>query len=420
MSDPSFRFDAKVLFFIPSFYGAITWGAWLILYSMCLVRLDECSYTALVIYLFVQLIFLLALLHALPAYSECITRRCSEKLNLPQAYSPNDVNRLLLLLLYIVGFIGIAKYVIDISRAMGGFWWFMFALLNEAVQIRAQAEFSSSIGTQIGYAGWIAIGLTMHWIAGNNLSRWWLFPALLQFAGNLAYLDRTRPLMILLTALFVMLPSAVSRINVRKIVTWVSTSMVVTVLTFWGMAEWVGKTYYKWADESGALPGITYDIYTYGVSGFAYFNKMLEINVPISYLPERVLYPLLKFTSKFELNQEPPSQILDFFYIPFSTNIGTFLEPFYSDGGLAFMLFGILFFSFGLNAVGLFFLKANTSLADYAWANLCLALTLSFILNKMVSFPLWLFCGIGLFSAMAANQNSYFKGIKMFTYKSKF
>lgn len=412
MAETAARNDAKVLFFIPSFYGALTWGIWLLLYSAKLVRLDECSYTALVIYLFVELMFLLALLFALPGYRECISTRETAGIRQKDTPLQGTANRPLLLILHIVGFIGIAKYIIDISRSMGGMWWFFFALFNEAVKIRAEAEFSSSVGTQIGYAGWIAIGLTMHWIAGKKLSKFWLLPVVLQFAGNLAYMDRTRPLMILLASLFIILPAAVSRINVKKIVTGVSASLAITILTFWGMAEWVGKTYYKWADEAGTLPGITYDIYTYGVSGFAYFNKLLEINVPIAYLPERVLYPLLKFTAKLELNRDPPSQILGFHYIPFSTNIGTFLEPYYSDGGHAFMLLGILFFSFGLNAAGLYFLRANTPFADYAWANLCLALTLAFILNKMVSFPLWLFCCIGLVSAMATNQSSFFKNIK--------
>jgi len=210
-----------------------------------------------------------------------------------------------------------------------------------------------------------------------------------------------------------MLPSALHRISVKKVMTWISSSIVVTILTFWGIAEWLGKTYYKWAEEeSTVLPGITYDLYTYGVSGFAYFNKLLEINHPIPYLPERVLYPLFKFTAKFEITPEPPNQILEFHYIPFSTNVGTFLEAFYSDGGIVFTLLGIIIFSFGLNAAGLYYLKANTVFSDYAWANICLSLTLAFILNKMVTFPLWLFCGIGIISAVITNQNAAFNRMK--------
>lgn len=402
--------DARVLFFIPSFYGAFTWGTWLVLYFMNLVRIDDCSYTALVIFLFVEIMFLLSLLYALPEYRQCLESRNAVT---PEGSSGGSQSKyLLLLLLHTIGFVGLVKYYIDISRAMGGFWWFMFALMNEASQIREETGFSKSAGTQIAYAGWIAISLTTYWVSGKRISKWWIVPAVLQFTGNLAYLDRMKPIMILVTSLLMLLPLSINRISFRKIATWMTASMALTILTFWGVAEWVGKTYYKWANESGSLPGITYDIYTYGASGFAYFNKMLEINEEVSYLPVRVFYPLLKFTAKYELSLEPPSQLLEFYYIPFSTNIGTFLEPFYSDGGLSFVVFGILLFSFGLNAFGLYFLRANTPLSDYAWANICLTLILAFITNKMATFPMWLFCGIGILSAVIAKQNSYFRRIK--------
>jgi len=405
--------DASVLFFIPSFYGAFTWGTWLVLYFMNLVRIDDCSYTALVIFLLVEIMFLLSLLYSLPAYRQCLEAR---NVIVPQFSTGLSSSKfsmhLLLLFLHAIGVVGLVKYYIDISKAMGGAWWFMFALMNEASQIREETGLTTSIGTQIAYPGWIAISLTTYWVSGKKISKWWLVPAALQLIGNLAYLDRMKPIMILVTSLLMLLPLSIHRISFRKIAIWMTAAMALTVLTFWGVAEWAGKTFYKSAAESGALPGITYDLYTYGASGFAYFNKLLEINTEISYLPVRIFYPLLKFTAKYELTLPPPDQRLEFHYIPFSTNIGTFLEPYYSDGGLTFVILGILFFSFGLNAFGLYLLRANTPLSDYAWANVCLVLILAFIANKMTTFPLWLFCGIGILSAMIARQNSYFRKIK--------
>jgi len=379
---------------------------------MNLVRIDDCSYTALVIFLFVEIMFLLSLLYSLPDYRQCIEARNDVKPDSTQEVLPSKTS--ILLLLHTIGLVGLVKYYIDISRALGGFWWFMFALMNEASQIREESGLSQSqsSGTQIGYAGWIAIALTTYWISGKKISKWWLVPAALQFAGNLAYLDRMKPIMILVISLLMLLPLSINRISFKKIATWMTAAMALTILTFWGVAEWLGKTYYKFTSESGALPGITFDLYTYGASGFAYFNKMLEVNEEISYLPLRVFYPLLKFTAKYDLTLEPPSQRLDFHYIPFSTNVGTFLESFYRDGGLAFVILGILFFSFGLNALGLYFLRANTPLADYAWANVCLSLILAFITNKMASFPLWLFCSLGIASAVISKQNSYFRKVK--------
>jgi hypothetical protein len=421
MADTKFSNDTRALFFIPGFYGAVTWGSWLILYFLNLIRIDPCSYSALVIYLFTEIMFLLSILCVLPKYRQYVAENDSEVSGDATQHRRTNHHRLILIILHLVGFIGLAKYVIDYSRTMGGFWWFMFALLNDAASIRAEAVFNSasSVGTQIGYAGWLAIGLTFYYIARKQLSRWWLIPALLQFAGNLAYIDKTKPLMILLTSLLIMLPSAINRVRVKKIVTWIAVTVFLTVMTFWLIAEWSSKAYFRSNNEATILPGITYDIYYYGVSGFAYFNKMLEINEPISYLPERTLYPVLKFTAMLGLTREPLSQVIEFYDVPFPTNVGTFLEPWYRDGGFLFVFLGILIFSFGLDYAGLFFLKARNPYADYAWANICFSVILAFISNKIISFPLWIFCGIGVTAVLLTNQNAYFRKLKTDRCESK-
>jgi oligosaccharide repeat unit polymerase len=412
MSEKSFYGDVKSLFFMPSFYGAFTWGVWLILYALNLVRIDECSYVAMLIYILVELMFLFSLLFTLPKYHQYTSGKESDIITeMPKAGGMNP-HKLFLVVLHTVGFIGLAKYIIDFSRAMGGFQWFLFALMNEAAAIRAEAAVTNSVGTQIGYAGWIAIGFTFYYIAGKRLSKWWLIPAALQLVGNLAYIDKTKPLMILITSLLMMLPPSLNRLRVDRILKWMVASFVIVVITFWLVSEWGAKTFYKYTDEATVLPGITYDIYCYGVSGFAYFNQMMEINEPISYKPVRTFYPLLKFTNKFGINEEPPSQAIEFYDVPFETNVGTFLEPWYRDGGVAFVFLGILLFSFGFDYAGLYLLNARNPYADYAWANLCMTTLLAFITNKIVSFPLWIFCGIGFATALIANQNFYFRKIK--------
>ena len=53
------------------------------------------------------------------------------------------------------------------------------------------------------------------------------------------------------------------------------------------------------------------------------------------------------------LATEPPPQILPVLDIPFPANVATFLEPLYSDGGLVFVLSGILVATFGVDSLAL-------------------------------------------------------------------
>lgn len=402
MADRYLFGDFKFLFFIPSFYGALTWGAWLVLYLMKLIRLDQCSTQALTIYLFVELMFLVATLVNLPDYRSVMEKKHCEE-NFKSGWrdsSRRQVTTIGLLALHFAGFIGLIKYVMDFSKNLGGIYGFMLALFSEAVAIRMEAQTSSSVGTQLSYFGWIAIGLTVYHISSKRVSGWWWFPVILQFVGNLMFIDRTRPFTILFTSILMTLP-AVKNLNMQKIMTWGAGTLLLVTITFWVIAEWSGKTYYKGVDENSALPGITHDIYLYGVSGFAYFNYMLENRQEISYAPERLLYPINKFLSAYDLAAKPPSPILEFYDVPFSTNVGTFLEPLYRDGGMYFVILGTLLYSFGLNSLCLSFLRTGTPLAYYAWAMLCFTTFICLFVPKISSTETWLFVGLGMASLVA-------------------
>jgi len=178
------------------------------------------------------------------------------------------------------------------------------------------------------------------------------------------------------------------------------------------IAEWSGKTYYKMLDESSVLPGIAQDIYMYGVSGFAYFNYMLENRQEIAYAPERLLYPINKLLSVYNPAAKPPSPILEFYEVPFSTNVGTFLEPLYRDGGMYFVILGTILYSFGLNSLCLTFLRNGTPLAYYAWAMLCFTTFICLFVPKISSTETWLFVGLGMASLVA-------KRIQLFLFRKQ-
>ncbi|MRR54708.1 MAG: oligosaccharide repeat unit polymerase [Deltaproteobacteria bacterium] len=390
----TYKNNLRTLLFIPSFYGAVTWGIWLILYTAELMNLDECSILAMVIYLIVELAFVLSIYVSLPHYRNYfeITR---ERTNLAGADTGNSPGlAMFLLVLHLVGFMGLVLYVVEFAKNLGGISGFFLALVNEAYAIRWEAETSASVGTQLSYFGWIAISLTVYYIVRKKVSSYWLAVAVVQFLGNLLFIDRTRPLWIIFTTLLIILPAA-RELSLNRISRWMIFSIIAAFMLFWAVAEWTGKTGYKGIYESSVLPGITQDFYVYGVSGFAYFNQVLQSNESPTYTPERILYPLFTFLSRFGVTGAPPSQILEFYDVPFSTNVGTFLEPFYRDGGLLFVLIGILIYSFGLDLAGLFVLNSGKPLALYAWANICFTSFIGFFTPKIASFPVWLFVVLG-------------------------
>jgi oligosaccharide repeat unit polymerase len=171
---------------------------------------------------------------------------------------------------------------------------------------------------------------------------------------------------------------------------------------FVAVGTWIGKIGSTNASGDATLLPQIDNVYYYGTCGFAYFNHVIEVEKDIDYFPSRTFYPLFRILSSAGVAREPPSQINEFYTIPFATNVGTVLEPFYRDGGLGFTFVGILLVSFVFDALALWFWRQGHFLADFAAANLCFATFLGFFTPKVASFPLWLFCGLGAAPSLAA------------------
>lgn len=387
------------VFYIPSFYGALTWGIWLLLYLLQLIQLNECSVEAMVIYITTEICFVISAYLSYPIYRDKIVMNRNVKEYLHPACGQHSWIRMVLLALHAIGFTGLALWLVHLAEYLGGINLLLFALLNAAETIRGDTNLPTTIGIQLTYFGWLAIALTVFAIAKKQVSKWWMILALLQFAGNFLFIGRTQPLWIMYTSLLMALVSFVN-VSIKRTVIWLALGFFVFVTVFWALGEWTGKTYYEGKFENPAIPGATQVMYAYGVSGFAYFNHMLVNHEPIAYTPERTLYPLMKSLSRFGLAKEPPSQIIEFYDIPFETNVGTFLEPFYRDGGILFVLIGVLVYSFGLDIFGLKLLQSGRPLALYAWSNLCFTALIGFMTPKITQFPVWLFVGLGLTSLL--------------------
>jgi len=297
--------------------------------------------------------------------------------------------------LHALGFFGWVLYTRDFATALGGLPTFGKVLLGASWVIRRQAEVTSSVGTQLSYFGWIAIALTCFEFRRGQVGRLWLALAVAQFAANFLYIARTGPITILFTTALLALV-AVPSTRTRLLGVRVVALSVVSGIIFLLIATWIGKVAVEGQYRATPLPLWAQNLYYYGTSGFAYFSHLVDAHEPIAYAPERALYPALKALSALGVAAPPPSQINEYFSVPFSTNVGTFLEPFYRDGGLVFAFAAIVLQSFGLDLLGLALLRTGRRLALFAWANLCFVTFIGFFTPKITGFPTWLFTGLGI------------------------
>lgn len=393
------------LFFMPSLYGGVMWGAALTLYGARLVEWERNSAYATVIFLIVEAAFISSVVLFSPMYRSWLSAQRSTDGTQLRTSSPKG----LIVLLHGIGFIGLAKYVIDFSEGFGGIEGFIIAFVSDSYLIRSAAKDTFSIGTQIGYLGWVAISLTVFEVWRYRLSCWWLLPAILQFAGNLLYVDRAKPLWILFTSLLVTLP-VTQRLSVKRMLLPIAVAGMLGMLIFVGIAVLVGKVAEEGEYGSSTISAPVQNMAFYLTAGFPYFNRLFEEDTIKSYMPQRTVYPIVKMLSAFDSVENQPSQLNEFYYLPFETNVGTFLEPFYRDGGMAFVFLGIIIYSFALDLIGLSFLTAGTFWGAYAWANIAYVSFMSFFAPKIIEAPLWLFCFMGFLSLWFHRIN--FRGSK--------
>lgn len=392
------RDPLSALLFIPSFYGFVAWGVCLALYSVRLLEWFPSIDAGVGIFLLTVISFLAATLLYMPAYGRVLDGDAWAKGDPPEnrwrhaaAALPDKV----LALLHGLGLLGLFLYLREISAIFGGLDQLIDVLASESYLIR-QSEVDL-IGIYISYFGWIAIPLTMlKWRATSRLP-WWLFIAvLLQFSGNLLFIDRTRPIWLAFVSLLIIFP-LIPRFQFHRLVVRMLVISAFAIGAFFAIGLWIGKTgaglsYYGYVGMSDYYAVLYY----YLTSGFAYFENMLIAGQGDPMGLARSLYPLYKAGSMLGLVAEPPSQILPFEEVPFPANVGTFLEPYFMDGGYPLVLVAILVHTFGLNAIALAVLRGGSPWGTFLWATLCFVAFISFFVPKLVSTPVWMFFVIAL------------------------
>lgn len=390
------RINLRNLLIIPSFYGSCVWVATLALYWMRLVKWFPDSLISIVVFLAVALCFVSATIFFLPYYKNLAYSADAAKDD--ESFTSNAAMPLWLLLMNVAGFAGIGIYLFDMSDYFGGLSNFFSTLLDTSSKVRQANSEIASLGTQIAYSGWIAAAITTYRVAHNRLNKGWLTIVLLQIAVNGMWVDRTRPMEIgfLCYAMYLL-----SRKNMTLLRT-ISLNMIALIASlvlFSVIGLWIGKIHDNASDQlDTSLPPVASSIYSYLTSPFAYCNDVLSNDTELRSVPYSIT-PLAKILVLCGLLDESPNPILEFRYVPYPTNVGTFLVIYYWDGGWLYLAFGILFYSFGLNFLGLWFLSYRNEFASLGWAIICWITCMAFFYPRIISTEAWLFlivatCGV--------------------------
>ena len=301
-----------------------------------------------------------------------------------------------------IGFLGIVKYVVDYGASLGSVGDFGSLLIYESYKIRQANEVTTSIGFQVSYIGWIAIGLSLL-SGGQGTWQKRIVYALcgLQFLCNCLFIDRTRPTWILFIC-FICIVYMSQRISRKTMLFYLGGLPLFFVTLFIIIGAWIGKTDFSKAFMSDNKAQILEGPIYYASCGFAYLNWAVDHVDPSRLFLERSLYPAYKVYSLIDPTKLPMSQVNEFVSVPLPTNVGTFIEPFIRDAGLVFAVFGMIVHSFIFDFLAAYLRRQGSAIGIFLLGNICFTTFIGFFTPKANSFPIWLFILVWLLSGFVA------------------
>lgn len=349
---------------------------------------------------------LTALLSCIIHSKKCnaIINESNFKKNVNTPFLINNTRKFILAGILIIGLLGVVKYVLDYSKFLGAFGVFYSIFMEDTGQLRTLAENVESVGTQISYFSWLAAFILTIDIAAKNISKKYLFLVFFIILINSIFLDRTRPIWIIFTCALCYFITTYKLYSRKRIVYLISSIVVFFIGIFILIGSLLGKGS---SDESYTkfnLPKEVQPFFLYLTSSFAYLGRLFYYDAPNDYLPVRVAYPVTKLMSKFGLADNPPNPILEFFTVPLLTNVGTFLEPFYQDGGRLFLIIAIILHTFIFDKMALYFMKKISPASIIAISTFCFINFIAFFVPKVTSPAVWF---ILFFCFLFTKMNSY-------------
>lgn len=380
--------NLKYLFFIPSFYGFLTMTFTYIIFILNVIEYNPISYLTHIIIL-------------LSIFSFFVSTIVFYKLNkiFLTNYSVTKIilNKIILIILYSISFIGVYLYLKEFFSYYGGYLnYFLVLFSDSSSELRSNGQIASeSIGIQLTYFGWIAIAISFFQIINCKTSKLWWIPLILTFLCNLLFIDRTRPMWILLVLFYILFCSVQKKIKFSSLLIksflFISSFFLIFIL----IGNLAGKISEEKQYNGWDISSSSQNIVFYLTSSYFYLDYIICNENP-EYKFDRTINPALKALKSIGIiEKEPTSLINDFYGQPYKTNVGTFLEPFFRDFGYIYMIFGIILHSVLLNYLAFLFLKIKSSFSLFLVSNICVINFFSFFTPKLNNFPIWLFFGIG-------------------------
>lgn len=369
-------------YLIPSSYGVLIWAILLIVVNFTAVKVQPEAFA-----LFIYVVFCFI-------FSNVITGHLFSKvdfknLGLEVKVKKLDVN--LFVASAVIGFLGLFLYARDFGAELGGIAAFFYTFFDAPLEIRGLAQEVRSNGFQVSYFSWIFIFYCVYFyglgVFKTRLSK--LLAIICGFAAfflNLMFIDRTRPITIFVASALILL-----FINLYKIK---NASKIIFYLLLSPFAIFIAQAIFtkKYDADEGLFGNVV--VYVFG--GFGYFSALLY-DVNPSYEFTRTFLPISKILEGLGIIENVPSQVLDFKDVPFSTNVGTFLEPLLSDGGPVYVILMAPILIFMVDYWALRSLTYRTIFGVIFWANLILLTMLSFFVPKYNATYIYLFAIIFLF-----------------------
>ncbi|MGG9970622.1 O-antigen polymerase [Ferruginibacter sp. SUN002] len=389
-------FRLRHLFFLPSFYLLVTFTIAYVFYLSDVINWEQ---PPVELHYWSIITVLSALLSSL-VHSKKVNTIINENTfrnNISTPFLTDNTRKLFLAGILIIGLLGVAKYVLDYSKFLGAFGVFYSIFMEDTGQLRTLAENVESVGTQLSYFSWLAAFIITVDVAAKNISKKYLFLVFFIILLNSIFLDRTRPIWIIFTCALCYFITTYQLYSRKKIVYFISGMIASFVGLFILIGSLLGKGS---SDESYTkfnLPKEVQPFFLYLTSSFAYLGRLFYYDAPNDYLPVRIAYPVTKLMSKFGLAEKPPNPILEFFTVPLLTNVGTFLEPFYQDGGRLFLAFGIILHTFLFDKIAMYFMNRISPASIIAISTLCFINFIAFFVPKVTTPAVWLilaFCFI--------------------------
>lgn len=361
------------IFAIPSFWGLATWSVALSAYLFGGIGWEPVNEIALSLLLMMPACFLFSLLIFSPVVRSVFNHRYDRlfpKVKLRWEF-----------LLHGLGVVSSLMVIYSVTHSGWIDGDFFTTMINDPIAIRTATSKNPPVGIYIGYAGWIGAFISGAQAGMYKKGRWVHYLLLaIQVVASLVFLSKIRPIAIILLFAFPYLILNYRRFSLARLVTLCATLIVVIVGFFLVWSDSTGKVY---ALDLGYPPAVeTFLLYL--TSGPAYFSHIVAVEVPDMDL-SRTLRPFYMLSAMLFDTAPPPPSIIPFYSIPITTNVGTTLEPWFRDYGIAGVLVGVFVVSFGVDLIAYWGLKFGRISGTMVAVVMCFCSTLAFFVPRLTS-----------------------------------